>query len=160
MNLWSWPRLYWRTTRANCVPLEVRVSTYVSDCLSLATRHAEWDETTNRPKWHRPRAQAIMPPLRILPTRPSPLFPPRSSLLPASFEPHPAILLDYQILSNYANAPRHAETRILDAIRSFAEWIVSLRTHVPEPRFFVYRSFVSWKSSCSAKLLQIVHCKW
>lgn len=43
-------------TRANRVPLEVRVSTYVPECLSLfATRH---DETTNRPKWHRPPCSA------------------------------------------------------------------------------------------------------
>lgn len=59
-------------TRANRVPLEVRVSTYVPECLSLPLRHPPrraTDETTNRPKWHRPpRVRPIMS-LRFLPTR-------------------------------------------------------------------------------------------
>lgn len=108
-------------TRANRVPLEVRVSTYVPECLSLfATRH---DETTNRPKWHRPPCSAnnVAP----IPTYASLVSFPRPSFLvyPSSTSFFFLLFFSRLFLSNYANARSYGETRILKTRISFAEWI-------------------------------------
>lgn len=103
-------------TRANRVSLEVRVSTYVPECLSLPLRHPPrraTDETTNV-------RNDIVPPCSANNVAPIPTYAPLV-FLPPIFPSSTSFFFSRLFLSNYANARSYGETRILKTRTSFSE---------------------------------------